>query len=211
MAHEITEIKLSEDEESVSIYFSDGVKLRLSSYDFYGQSFARREGTISDAEFETLLRIEEASRAKNKLISLLSYSGNSRKGFSDKLKKYGFSEESIEYALDFAEQQKLISDENYASALAYELVEIKMYGPIRVKNEMFRHGVPSDITKAVMEKYSEKDERGHTIYDRNMVAQAKIKAKGRDLSDRAEREKLFAALNRLGYEFSRISKLRFTK
>lgn len=211
MSKILSEIKLSDDEEVVRLTFDDGTKLRISSYDWYGLSFGRKKGEVSDAEFESLLRIEECSKAKYKLLSLLSYSGNSRKGFALKLKKYGFSEESIEYALDFAEEKKLINDAEYAEALAYELVEIKKYGPVRVKNEMYKHGVPDAIAKEMIAKYDIKDEKGLSVYDRNMYECAVSKAKGLNLSDKNVREKFLASLNRSGYEFSRLSKLKFTK
>lgn len=211
MAREIISITVDEAGESVKLVFDGGDSLRLSAYDWYGLSFARKPGEVTDGQYDALVRIEECSRAKNKLLSLLSYSGNSRKGFAGKLKRYGFSEESITAALDFAEEKKLISDEAYAASLAYELVEVKRYGPIRVKSEMRRHGVPDDVAKETTVKYDEKDGRGLSIYDRNMYASALEKAKGLHLSDRATREKLFAALSRAGYELSRISKLRFIK
>lgn len=211
MSKEIIKTDLSDDGEYVTLKFSDAESIRLSSYEWYGLNFARKCGQISDSQYEMLTRLEECTRAKNKLLSLLSYSGNSRKGFETKLKRYGFSAEAIEYALDFAEDKKLINDESYAEALIYELVEIKKYGPIRVNAEAYRHGVAKNISEQIVAKYYEKDESGLCLFDRNMHEMAIAKAKSIDLSDKAGRDKLFAALNRLGYEFSRISKLKFNK
>lgn len=211
MAKEIIKIDLSDDGENVTLKFSDKENVRLSSYDWYGLNFARKCGQISDTQYGMLLKLEECTRAKNKLLSLLSYSGNSRKGFETKLKRYGFSPESIEYALDFAEEKKLINDESYAEVLIYELAEVKKYGPVRIKAEALRHGVSKDITEELMLKYYEKDESGLCLFDKNMYEMALLKAKNLDLNDKAGKDKLFAALNRLGYEFSRISKLRFNK
>ena len=139
MSKQILDIKLSECGDFVYIKFTDGEYFKISSYDWYGLDFAKKKAeTVSDSQFSMLVMLDECSKAKNKLISLLSYSGNSKKGFAQKLKRYGFSEESINYALAFAEEKKLISDENYAEALIHELVNIKKYGPIRVKQEMYR-------------------------------------------------------------------------
>ena len=77
--------------------------------------------------------------------------------------------------------------------------------------EAYRHGVSKSITEDIIEKYYEKDEKGLCLFDKNMYEAAIAKAKNLDLSDKAGRDKLCAALNRLGYEFSRISKLRFNK
>ncbi len=211
MAKEIIKIDLSDDGESVTLKFSNAESIRLSSYDWYDLNFARKCGEVSDSQYDMLSRLEECTKAKNKLLSLLSYSGNSRQGFHKKLQRYGFSPESIEYALDFAEEKKLINDEGYAEALIYELAEIKKYGPVRIKAETFRHGVAKDITDELILKYYEKDEKGLCLFDMNMYEMAVLKAKNLDLSDKAGKDKLFAALNRLGYEYSRISKLRFNK
>lgn len=211
MAKEIIKIDLSDDGENVTLKFSDAENVKLSSYDWYGLNFARKCGQISNTQYGMLLRLEECTRAKNKLLSLLSYSGNSRKGFETKLKRYGFSPESIECALDFAEEKKLINDESYAEVLIYELAEVKKYGPVRIKAETYRHGVAKEICEELIGKYYEKDENGLCAFDRNMYEMALLKAKNLDLNDKAGKDKLFAALNRLGYEFSRISKLRFNK
>jgi len=211
MAKEIIKIDLSDDGDAVTLKFSDAENIRLASYDWYGLNFARKCGEISDCEYSMLLRLEECTKAKNKLLSLLSYSGNSRKGFETKLKRYGFSPEAVCYALDFAEDKKLINDESYAEALIYELAEIKKYGPIRIKAETFRHGVAKEISEQLILKYYEKDENGLCLFDRNMYEMALQKSKNIDLSDKSGKDKLFAALNRLGYEFSRISKLKFNK
>lgn len=211
MAKEIIKIDLSDDGEYVTLKFSDAENIRLSSYDWYGLSFGRKCGEISSSQYEMLSRLEECTKAKNKLLSLLSYSGNSRKGFETKLKRYGFSPESIEYALDFAEEKKLINDESYAEVLIYELAEVKKYGPVRIKAEAYRHGVSKEITEELILKYYEKDDSGLCTFDKNMYEMAVLKAKNLDLTEKTGRDKLFAALNRLGYEFSRISKLRFNK
>lgn len=207
----IEEIKLSDDEQFVTLIIDDGKRIKMSTYDWYGIPFGHKTGPVEDSLYSQLLRLEECSKAKQKLLSLLSYSGNSRKGFGDKLKRYGFSEESIEYALDFAEEQKLIDDKEYAEALAYELVEVKLYGPMRVRQEMFRHGVEKEIGDNAIQKYFQRDPDGLCTFDRNMHKSAVAKARGLDLTDPKQREKLFAALNRAGYEFSRIAKLRFNK
>lgn len=212
MSKQILDIKLSECGDFVYIKFTDGEYFKISSYDWYGLDFAKKKAeTVSDSQFSMLVMLDECSKAKNKLISLLSYSGNSKKGFAQKLKRYGFSEESINYALAFAEEKKLISDENYAEALIHELVNIKKYGPIRVKQEMYRHGISENLTNSMIEVYFEKDENGLSQFDKNMLDMAIIKSKKFDLNDKSSKEKLFASLNRLGYEYTRISKLRFNK
>lgn len=207
----IEKVKLSETEETVVIHLSNGEKLRLSTYDWYGSEFLHKKDELNRDELIRLRELEESSKARYKLLSLLSYSGNSRKGFFEKLKKYGFSEESIDAALDFAEEQKLIDDRVYGENLIYELVEVKRYGPIRVRNEMYRHGVPASVSSELISNYDLKGADGLSVYDKNMYKVAIEKARGLDLSDPKQREKLFAALHRAGYEYSRISKLKFNK
>ena len=211
MSITITAVKPSDDNEKVDLFFDDGSKLTLTAYDWYGLSVGHSEGEISDEDYELLVKCDELGRAKNKLLSLLGYAGNSEKGYAQKLKRYGFSDESIAAAIDFAVDKKLICDEDYAAFLAHELVEVKLYGPIRVKQEMFRHGIDAALGKAVTAQYDVPDADGLSVYDRNMYKTAVAKAKNTDLCDKGQREKLFAALNRAGYEYSRISKLKFRK
>ena len=59
MAKEIIKIDLSDDGENVTLKFSDGESVRLSSYDWYGLKFGRKCGEISDSEYEMLMRLEE--------------------------------------------------------------------------------------------------------------------------------------------------------
>ena len=88
-----------------------------------------------------------------------------------------------------------VNDAEYAGMICRHYAAMG-YGPGRVRTELQRRGVPKELWDQALEELPE----GTDTIDR-LLAQ---KLRGRDPSDRKEREKAAAALFRRGYSWDAI-------
>ena len=88
-----------------------------------------------------------------------------------------------------------VNDEEYAGMIARHYAAMG-YGPGRVRTELHRRGVPKELWDDALAEMPE----GTDTIDRLLAT----KLRGRDASDRKERDKAAAALFRKGYSWDAI-------
>ena len=177
----------------------DGEYLLTVDEDFWFSS-----GYVSGDEFDDggLVAFKEAAGSRlafNSAMYSLDMRDHSEKEIRQKLSRK-FDENSVNTAVEKLIDLGLINDRRYAEMLARELFERKKYGKNRVKSELFRKGITSDIINEVLEAYEEENEPDNIqrIVD---IIEKKYYNK---LIDEKSRQKVVAALVRLGYSFSDI-------
>ena len=111
-----------------------------------------------------------------------------------------FDENSVDTAMEKLLDLGLVNDRRYAENLTRELFERKKYGKNRVKSELFKRGIDSVTVNEVLEEYENENDTDNikTIVD---IIQKKYYNK---LIDDKSRQKVVAALVRLGYSFGDI-------
>ena len=70
--------------------------------------------------------------AKEKALNLLEFRAHSRKEIFDKLRRFTDAQTAGEVA-DALEEAGLINDEEYAYQCAHDLMELRFFGPNRVR------------------------------------------------------------------------------
>ncbi len=144
-----------------------------------------------------LLTTEEA---KEKALNLLEFRAHSRKELFDKLKRFTSAEIANE-ALDMLEECGLIDDETYAFQYAHDAMELKYFGPVRIKKELALRGIDDETAEdaiwAAEKETCSSEERLAKLID--------IKYKNM-LSDKKNCAKAVNALFRLGYGYDMIKK-----
>lgn len=90
-------------------------------------------------------------KTKEKALNLLEYRAHSRKELFDKLRKVS-DIDTINDVLDLLEENGLIDDELFAYQFAHDSIELKMFGAIRIRNELYQKGIQKDIGEAAIEK-----------------------------------------------------------
>ena len=120
---------------------------------------------------------------------------HSEKELRDKLRQKGVSQADIDTVTALCLDYGFLDDVEYAGMIARHYGAMG-YGPGRVRTELSRRGVPKELWD---EALAELPAGGETI-DRLLAA----RLRGRDASDRKERDKAAAALFRRGYSWDDI-------
>lgn len=120
---------------------------------------------------------------------------HSEKEVRDKLRERGASEGDIETVIALCVDYGFINDAEYAGSIVRHYAAMG-YGPGRIRTEFTRRGVPTELWDDAMEEFPE--DTG-TI-DRLLAS----KLRGKDPSDRRERDKAANFLFRKGYSWTEI-------
>lgn len=183
-------------------HLEDGTILRITENEIV--SF----GLCSGLELspETQVKLEQAARAaavRDKALDLLSARPLSRKELVDKLtarprnrdKEPIADWETAQAAADRLEELGYLNDESYAKTVA-EHYAAKGWGPARIKEELYRRGVPRDYWEGALE---ELDAPGDAI---DAFLQKKLR--GADLTDPKTYQRAANALARRGFRWEDI-------
>ena len=133
-------------------------------------------------------------QAKNWALEYLKRP-HSEKELRTKLSQKGCAQADIDAVTALCLDYGFVNDEEYAGMIARHYAAMG-YGPGRVRTELSRRGVPKEFWDAAMEELPQDTD---TI-DRLLAA----KLRGRDASDRKERDKAAASLFRRGYSWDDI-------
>jgi len=131
---------------------------------------------------------------KEKALRLLGRRDMSKKELTDKLIEKGVGPDDAQRAADRMEELRLIDDERYAGLVARHYAS-KGYGLLRIREELYRRGVPRDVWQSALEDLKTPDE---TI-DRLL----QLKLRGRE-EDPAGLKKACEALSRRGFSWEEI-------
>ncbi len=120
---------------------------------------------------------------------------HSEKEVRAKLRERGCAEEDIDAVCAQCADYGFINDREYAGMIVRYYAG-GGYGPGRIRTELQRRGVPRQLWDEALEELPESTD----AIDRLLAA----KLRGRDASDRRERERAAAALFRKGYSWENI-------
>ena len=140
-----------------------------------------------DAEYE---------RARKRAMYLLGSRPYSTAALREKLLN-SYSEKTADRVIKDMTRYGFLNDEDYAKRLASSIINGKKYGVHRAKAEMRRKGVPDELIEQALSEYSRED-----LTD-NLTELVRKKYSDK-ISDRAEWQKVIAALARRGYGFGEI-------
>ena len=120
---------------------------------------------------------------------------HSEKELRDKLTQKGASAGDIETVVALCVDYGFVNDEEYAGMIVRHYAA-SGYGPGRIRMELRRRGVPPELWEDAMMEFP----GGNETIDRLLAA----RLRGKDLSDRKERDKAANALFRKGYSWEDI-------
>jgi regulatory protein len=146
---------------------------------------------LEDGELAELSALCETGRVRERALRILGARMLSRKELTDRLEEKGESPEEAEKAADWLVKLGFLDDEAYAAGLVRHYAA-KGYGPMRIRQELFRRGVPEELRRAAMD---EMPDSGETL--EQLVAREMGRAGG--APDAARLRKLSAALARRGF------------
>lgn len=150
---------------------------------------------LSDEETAALLDCARRSGWKEKAIDLLSRKPQSRKELERKLREWEAGEEEIAAICDRMEELGYLNDASYA-ALVVRHYSAKGFGERKLRDELYRRGVPRDLWDEALEQAEDPAGAIEDFVARKLAGKT---------PDRKELKKVSDALARRGYSWSDIS------
>lgn len=184
----------------VSIYV-DGAYFGALDEKTFLNSGLKTGDNLSSKLWEELFLKAENEAAFNKALSYISRLMRSKKQMIEYLKKKGYEENAIEYAIQKLQEYKYIDDESFASMILSHQVNVKHAGMMAVKNAMYKNGIDKKISEKIVLNYD----------DIKQLENAKILAKKlikqyRRIEDKHEKKrKIKQAMMRRGYSWDMIN------
>ena len=97
-------------------------------------------------------------QAKDKALRLLAFRAHSEYELRDKLKRANAVEEDIDKIIEFCKEYKFLNDVDFAKRKAADLKNLKKFGKNRIKSELRRVGIASEIIEDILMDMDFEDE-----------------------------------------------------
>jgi regulatory protein len=189
----ISVIKVERKGNKVQVTFSDSTSIKLSS-DVY-KKFPVRVGENLDEKFLDLIKQEnEYFEVKKSALRFLSVRSHSSQELYRKLLKKKFSSEIIEKVLSDLLSLGYLNDRKFAEQYFNELVG-KLFGPLKIKNEMIKRGIAKEIIDEVLSDYFNNDEMQKDVVQK-LLSKNKFPKK---ITNRNDLQKLYNHLISRGF------------
>ena len=150
--------------------------------------------TLDDAEYGLLADSASLSRARSAALEALGRRPLSRREVTDKLNRKGVRSDLADRTADWLEEVGFLDDGEYACQIVRHYAG-RGYGAARVREELYRRGVPREYWDDAMANMPDTGE----IIDRLLKAKLKDGA-----ADRRQRDKAAQSLLRRGYSWEEI-------
>jgi regulatory protein len=150
-----------------------------------------REGVALGLEELEAARVAgERALAMNRALHFLGYRARSRREVRDRLRRYGYGEETVRAVIGRLEELGYLDDEEFARTVVRE--KARRYGPRRVSADLRRSGVDPELAQDIVEEeFSERSEL-------EAARSAAARRYNRGGSD-AEARRVYGFLMRRGY------------
>ena len=150
-----------------------------------------REGAALGLEELEAARVAgERALAMNRALHFLGYRARSLREVRDRLRRYGYAEETVGTVIGRLEELGYLDDEEFARTVVRE--KARRYGPRRVSADLRRSGVDAELAQDVVEEeFSERSE----VEAARSAAARRYNRGGSD----AEARRVYGFLMRRGY------------
>ena len=183
-------------------HMEDGSILRISENEVVAFGLCS-DLELTEAQLEAIKKAAKAAAVREKAMDLLSARPLSRKELVDKLtarprnkeKEPLADRETAEAAADRLEELGYLNDQAYAHTVA-EHYAAKGCGPSRIREELYRRGVPRDYWDEALEGLEAPDEAIDAFLQK--------KLRGADLTDPKSYKRAADALARRGFRWEDI-------
>ena len=110
-----------------------------------------REGvTLNPEELDGVRVAGERALAMARALNFLGYRARSEKEVRDRLRRYGYGEETMEGVVVRLKELGYLDDEDFARLVVRE--KARRYGPRRVSAELRKTGVDAELAQGVVEE-----------------------------------------------------------
>lgn len=83
---------------------------------------------------------------------LLKFRARSKRELEERLLHRGFSDQTVQNAIENLERSGLIDDEKFAYLFAYDMLVVQGFGPYRIKAKLKQLGISQTVIENVLDK-----------------------------------------------------------
>lgn len=151
----LTELKQTGQERFLA-RFDTGEELRvtLSNVTELGLCAGK---TMDDEALETLRQRAARSKCRERALRIIGARPMSEKELRDRLVEKGETSENAEETVDWLRGLHLLNDADYAGMVVRHYAA-KGFGPGRIRNELYRRGVPRELWEDALAELPEQDD-----------------------------------------------------
>ncbi len=142
---------VKKDDENVIVYFDNQEKLFLS-YEIFLQNRLKKDMEISEDGFALLIRENRKYFIKKKAYNFLGRRMHSYNELKLKLLRKKYEKELIEEVLDTLREKGMLDDYTFGKQYVEEKIRLKAWGKNKLKAELFKKGVASEIIDKIIEE-----------------------------------------------------------
>ena len=155
-----------------------------------------RGGTPFDRDsFDAFLRERAYPFAMEKAVALLASRARTEREIADALRQNAYPEQTVARVMARLHEAGYLDDEDFAGHWAASRAS-KGMGARRIRMELRQKGVDADTIERALSSVDEEDQMDGAL------KAARKAARGKELSQPSERQKVLAALARRGYDYA---------
>lgn len=179
---------------------ADGNKRVYLHRDIIAKYGLKADMEISSEDFAKVLFASELRRATRRAMYLINEREYSYIQLFEKLKK-NYPEDICYKVVNYMAAKGYVNDKRFAEALVYNYMECKLYGPRRVKQELYKRGIRGRTAdEAIENKLCGLEDRLKSLIEKKYLGYLQ------DPDDRKSVEKVKNGLIRAGYDFYDINR-----
>ena len=185
----------------VIVEVSDLPRVKLC-YEVVLEKDIRKGKELSSDEFSEIINYDTFFRAKNSAYRILTRRLNSEKELRDKLRVREYSQDIIDKVIDEMYAKNYLNDEQFTEKYLVERAERKKESPLKIKSNLVKKGIRSEIIENVYRKFYSDD----LILDNvRILIEKKIKELSRkDITTEVKKRKIIQSLQYKGYSPDKI-------
>ena len=150
---------------------------------------------LSEEEAEALQGSAQRQQRKEKALELLARKPQSRRELEKKLAQWGAEEDEAQTVCDRMEQLGYLNDAEYAARVVRHY-SAKGFGPGKLRDELYRRGVPRDLWQEAMDQAEDSAQSIDAFVAKKLAGKT---------ADRQNLKKVSDALARRGYRWPDIN------
>lgn len=150
---------------------------------------------LTEDEAEALQGSAQRQQRKEKALDLLARKPQSRRELEKKLAEWGAAEDEVQTVCDRMEQLGYLNDAEYAARVVRHY-SAKGFGPGKLRDELYRRGVPRDLWQEAMDQAEDPAQAIDAFVAKKLAGKT---------VDRQSLKKVSDALARRGYRWPDIN------
>ncbi len=160
-----------------------------------------RGSEITEELFEQISREEDLGQVRETALRLLSRRDHSRGELRKKMKQRGHPENAIHSVLEELQEKGYLDDALFARKFASDQLRFRGWGPLKIRNELQRKGIPPRIIDPIVDTLANHLELKKICVDLALKRRAHF---SREADPNKRRQKIAAWLQGKGFTFETI-------